>query len=63
MPYHLIHRRVEARVTPTTVDVFFNGRRVASHVRLAGRGRFATDRAHRPRFDLAALGCDTGNRL
>ncbi len=53
VPYHLIHTRVEARVTPTTVEVFFNGRRVASHARLAARGRCATDRAHRPRAHRA----------
>src|SRR5207244_12831445 len=48
VPYQLVHERVEARVTHTTLEVFFKGRRVASHVRLTGRGRFATQLDHMP---------------
>jgi len=33
--------------------VFFKGRRVAAHVRLTGRGRFATQIAHMPRAHRA----------
>jgi len=39
---------VEARLTLGTVEVFFRGRRVASHARAHGRGHFATDPAHMP---------------
>jgi transposase len=53
VPYQLVHERVEARVTHTTVEVLLNGRRVASHARLTGRGRFATDPAHMPRAHRA----------
>ena len=53
VPYQLIHVRVEARVTATTVEVFLAGRRVASHVRRAGRGHSATDGAHMPRAHRA----------
>jgi transposase len=53
VPYQLVHARVEARFTASTVEVFFNGRRVASHVRLTGRGRFATQLAHMPRAHRA----------
>jgi hypothetical protein len=38
----------EARVTELTVQVFFKGHRVASHPRLTGRGRFATQLVHMP---------------
>ena len=37
----------------TTVEVFLNGRRVASHARLTGRGRYVTDVAHMPRAHRA----------
>ena len=53
VPYQLVHERVEARATQTTVEVFFNGRRVASHARLTGRGRFSTLLAHMPRAHRA----------
>jgi transposase len=53
VPYQLVHARVEARVTQTTVEVLFKGRRIASHVRLTGRGRFATQLAHMPRAHRA----------
>ena len=48
VPYQLVHARVEARVTQTTVEVFCKGRRVASHVA-----------AHRPRpvCDAASRTC------
>jgi transposase len=49
VPYALIHKEVEARLTLTTVEVFFRGRRVASHARAHGRGHFATDLTHMAR--------------
>jgi transposase len=48
VPYQLIHERVEARLTATTVEAFFKGRRVASHERLFGRGRCSTLPEHMP---------------
>ena len=46
VPYQLVHQRVEARFTQVTVEVLFKC--VAAHLRLTGRGRFAT-RAHAAR--------------
>ena len=43
VPYQLVHDRVEARYTQATVEVFFKGRRVASHARLTGHGRFRSE--------------------
>lgn len=53
VPYQLVHERVEARATATTVEVFFKSRRVASHVRRPGRGHFATRVEHMPRAHRA----------
>jgi transposase len=48
VPYQLVHERVDARYAATTVEVFFKGRRVSAHARLAGRGRYATASSHTP---------------
>jgi transposase len=48
VPHQLIHAEIEARITTSTVELFFKGRRVASHVRLSGIGQYSTDPAHRP---------------
>src|SRR6202049_2612921 len=53
VPYPLVHQHVEARFTSTTVEVIVNTRRVASHVRLTGRGRASTQIAHMPRSHRA----------
>ena len=48
VPYALVKKRVEARYTGTTVEIFFQGSRVASHVRSFQKGRHTTDPAHMP---------------
>lgn len=46
--YRLIGTHVDVRLTAQTVEVLSQGRRVASHVRVYGRGIYVTDSAHRP---------------
>jgi transposase len=53
VPYQLVHERVEARFTASTVEVIFKNRVVAAHGRLTGRGCYATQVAHRPRAHRA----------
>ena len=48
VPYQLLHERVEARFTTSTVEIFYKSRRVASHRRLFGRGQASTSREHMP---------------
>ena len=55
VPYTLMHEEVEARLTATTVEVWFKDKRVASHRRLRGRFQYATDRAHMPASHRAHL--------
>ena len=38
VPYEYIKRKVDVRVTGTTIEVFYNQSRIASHRRLYGRG-------------------------
>jgi transposase len=48
VPFSLIHKHVELRLTATTVEIWFQGTRIASHPRLYGKGRHQTIEAHRP---------------
>lgn len=53
--YSLVGERVEPRVGARTVEIFHNGRRVASHVRQAEVGGYTTLPEHRPAAHLAYL--------
>ena len=48
VPYQLIHERLDVRLTDTTVEVLFKGRRVALHRRSYVRGKYTTLREHMP---------------
>lgn len=48
VPYHLVRERVELIFSDAVVEVFFDGQRVASHVRSRIRGQATTDPAHMP---------------
>lgn len=49
VPYALVSHVVDARVTAHTVELFYRGQRVASHVRSHLKGRYTTDPAHMPK--------------
>lgn len=55
VPYNLVHELVEIRSTPTTVEILHKGTRVASHLRIRGRGVAVTNQEHRPRSHRAHL--------
>jgi transposase len=48
VPFSLIHKHVEARLTAATVEIWYQGKRIASHLRLYGKGRHQTIESHRP---------------
>jgi transposase len=54
-PYTLTGKQVDLRWTETTVEIFHNEQRVASHQRLRGHGLTATCEAHRPSSHRAHL--------
>ena len=59
VPYQLVHARVEARVTADDRRGLLQGpARVASHARLTGRGRFATQRRAHAARPSGARGMD-----
>lgn len=48
VPYQLVHEEVEARTTDSVVEIFFKGKRIGSHPRLRGRGKYSTRPEHMP---------------
>ena len=48
VPHTLVHKKVEARVTATTVEVLFKNQRVASHARSYLKGQHTTLPEHMP---------------
>jgi len=53
VPHTLLHERLEARLTATSVELFHRGQRVAVHVRSFARGRPTTCPAHMPKAHQA----------
>ncbi len=49
VPYQLIHARLDVRLTSTTLEAFFKGRRVALHRRSYIKGRHTTLKEHMPK--------------
>jgi transposase len=48
VPYQLKGQTIDARITTSTVEIFFKGKRVASHPRSSVPGRHSTLPAHMP---------------
>ena len=48
VPHSLVKQKVDLRMTATTVECFYRGKRVAAHLRSALRGRFTTIAEHMP---------------
>jgi len=55
VPYQLVRRRLDVRVTTTTIEIFDGHKRVASHLREHGARRYITDPAHMPKSHRAHL--------
>jgi len=49
VPYQLAGEKVDARLNAMTVEIFYKGRRIASHMRAFRRGQFRTNPAHMPK--------------
>lgn len=48
VPYGLIHKEVDLRATERTIEIFYQQRRQASHLRSTLLGRFTTQSEHMP---------------
>src|SRR2546426_7496107 len=62
VPHGLVHERLAARLTATTVELFQRGQRVAAHVRSHARGGYTTRPPHMPQAHPPHLG-GTPSRL
>jgi len=49
VPYRLVHEQVEARISASTVEILFKGRRIATHARSFVVGGHSTRAEHRPK--------------
>lgn len=49
VPFQLIGECVDVRLYPMTLEVFYKGRRIASHLRSSKRGAFTTHPEHMPK--------------
>ncbi len=49
VPYQLLHKQLDVRITGNTVECFYKGNRVASHVRSHEKGRYTTITGHMPK--------------
>jgi transposase len=49
VPYSLIHRQLDVRLTEQVVELFHDGKRVAAHPRSRAPGKFTTLDEHRPK--------------
>jgi transposase len=47
-PHHLLHEKLDARITASTVELFLRGQRISSHARSHVRGRHTTKPEHMP---------------
>jgi transposase len=63
VPYQLISREIEARLTATSVECFHGGQRVAVHPRSDRKGRHTTVPAHLPERHQAHLEWSPGRFL
>ncbi len=49
VPYTLVSQQVEVRMTQNVIEIFFHGKRVASHKRTNYKGQYVTEPTHRPK--------------
>ena len=49
VPYTLVKAQLEARISAQTIELFYKGKRVASHRRAVHKGRHTTTVAHMPK--------------
>jgi transposase len=55
VPYRLIGKTVDLRITAHTIEVYYRGQSVARHLRGSGTRRFITEPGHRPERHRAVV--------
>ena len=44
----MVKEKVDVRITPSTIEIFHKGKRVTSHQKLSGKGKYSTYPEHMP---------------
>jgi hypothetical protein len=57
VPYTLVQELVEVRATPTTVEIFRQGQRVASHLRGETHRRTQVTSGYKIKYPTCTTGC------
>jgi len=52
VPYEYVGKNVDIEITESLVKVYYAGKRIALHKRIAGRGSFSTLESHYPSFKI-----------
>src|SRR6185437_10914012 len=55
VPYRLIGKSVDLRITAHTIEVFYRSQAVARHLKCSGSRRFITEPGHRPERHSAVI--------
>ncbi len=55
VPYRLIGKSVDLRISSHTIEVYYRGQSVARHLRVSGARRFSTESEHRPERHRAVI--------
>ena len=63
VPYNLVRKEVDLRITRGMLEVFINGTRVASHARNTHKGNYSTRPEHMPAAHQAHAGWTPGKLL
>lgn len=63
VPYQLIHRDLDVRLTAQMVELFYQGKRVAAHRRSSQRGKATTIEEHRPKSHQRYLDWTPGRMI
>lgn len=63
VPYKFVKKKVEARITKHTVEIFYKSKRIASHVRSFEKGKYTTNPDHYPPEHRAYANCTPENLI
>lgn len=55
MPYRLIAKSADPRITRHVIEVYYRGQAVARHLKASGTRRFVTESVHRPERHRAVI--------
>lgn len=63
VPYKFVKQKVEARITGQIIEIFYRGKRIASHSRSFEKGKYTTNPEHYPPEHRAYANCTPENLL